>query len=248
MANPMTRRVWLSPRIILVLAMLTGLGTVILHDVPTKVTVEDRDYASRILTAAGYPGHAEAYGDLNGFDGQVRAALAVQDAVLGATPKSEGLPLGQAREPHDVFEAQRGLCFDRSRVIEKILGHLGLETRHLSVFSTKDGRSKLAAMLGDTTKSHAVSEVRTARGWMLVDSNARWIGLDASRRPVDAASLRNAAIAGGPWAPESTAKLNHIFTGPFTFVIGLYSRHGRFYWPYTPVPDYNLGQLVQNMW
>ena len=221
---------------------------VLVHDVPTTVTANDRAYARRILEAAGHAGDAAAYGDLANFENQIQAVLAVQDAVLKATPKSEGLPLGQPREPQDLFVAGKGLCFDRSRVIEKLLAHLGLEQRHLSVFSTKDGSSKLTALLGDTTKSHALTEVRTSKGWMLVDSNARWIGLDANRQPVAAGALHDASVAGGPWAADSTAPINRIFAGEFTYLIGLYSRHGGFYWPYTPVPDYNLWQLAQNVW
>lgn len=244
----MARSIALSARTGFAAAAVFIAAAILVHDVPASVTASDRDYAARILSAAGHGSHAADYGDLKNFDNQIRAVLAVQDAVLKATPKSEGLPLGQPREPQDLYEAGKGLCFDRSRVIEKLLGHLGLTHRHLSVFSLKDGRSRLSALSGDTTKSHAVTEVSTAKGWMLVDSNARWIGLDQSHQSVAAGALHEAGVARGAWAPESSAPINKIFTDEFTYVIGLYSRHGGFYWPYTPIPDYNLRELGQNLW
>jgi len=38
-----------------------------------------------------------------------------------------------------------------------------------------------------------------------------------------------------------------IYAKPFTFVYGLYSRHGYFYPPYNVIPDVNYGELLQNV-
>ena len=40
--------------------------------------------------------------------------------------------------------------------------------------------------------------------------------------------------------------MSPILGRPFTYLFGLYSRHGRFYPPYTPVPDLDWGQLGYN--
>ena len=42
-------------------------------------------------------------------------------------------------------------------------------------------------------------------------------------------------------------KLPEIYSAPFTWVYGFYSRHGRFYPPYNAVPDVNWGELAQNL-
>lgn len=39
----------------------------------------------------------------------------------------------------------------------------------------------------------------------------------------------------------------NIYEQPFTFVYGLYSRHGQFYPPYNFVPDINCGEFVKNV-
>jgi hypothetical protein len=41
--------------------------------------------------------------------------------------------------------------------------------------------------------------------------------------------------------------INPIFRSDFTYVIGLFSRHGRFYPPFTPIPDVNWRQIVYNL-
>jgi hypothetical protein len=222
-------------------------ATLFAHNVPSTPTAQDKAATLEMLAAAGHPVDQSSYGQLSDFEAQIKVIVAVQDSVLRATPKSAGLPLYHSREPADVLAAKGGLCFDRSRAIEKMLATFGLEVRHVAVFAVQDGQSRLGALLGSFAKSHAVSEVRTAKGWMLIDSNDRWIALDAARQPLDTSALHAAGAAERAWAAESTAPLNRIFRTPFTYVIGLYSRHGRFYWPYTPIPDYNLSQLLANL-
>lgn len=214
------------------------------HDVSTAVTPEDERYAAMILTQAGYdPAQLRSHGVAD-FEAQIRTVVAVQDAVLAAAPVNRGIALGDEREPKDLFEEKAGLCYDRSRVIEKILSWLGFEARHVAVYSTAE-ETAVEALLTPQVPSHAVTEVRTEKGWMLIDSNARWIGLDASRDAVSLDDIQSDGLRS--WAPESRAPIDTIFTRPFIRVRGLYSRHGRFYPPFTPFPDYNLRELVSNV-
>ncbi len=165
--------------------------------------------------------------------------------MLKVAPGNEGLPLGQEREPKDVFEARSGLCFDRSRAIEKLLTYLGLEVRHVAIYATTE-RSALAATMTPENSSHAVSEVLTEKGWLLIDSNAHWIGLGTDRQPVSVAGLQSRVDRAGGWAVDSKSPINSIFVEDHTYIYGLYSRHGRFYPPFTPFPDVNYRQLLGN--
>jgi hypothetical protein len=235
------RWAWLGA-IVLTMA-LVAVGS---QNVSTTVTPEDAEYAEHIMSAAGYIGERRQFGDLLQFESQVRAVAAVQDAVLVASPTNIGVALNRQREPKDLFLLKQGLCFDRSRAIEKLLTYLGLEVRHVAVYATAS-RSALAALLTPENPSHAVSEVRTAKGWLLVDSNNRWLGVDANRNPVSTLGLKKLSERRGPWAPESKARINPIFLDDFVFVYGLYSRHGRFYPPFTSFPDVNFRQLVSNL-
>jgi hypothetical protein len=215
-----------------------------IHDVPVSATQEDIQFGDLMLAEAGYSGPKRALGDLTSFDTQLKAILAAQDTVIRIAPRDEEIPFDRAREPRDLFEMRKGLCYDRSRALEKLLAMMGLESRHVAIYSTAK-RGALAALLTPGNDSHALTEVKTARGWMTIDPNTRWIGLTQDGRVVDIAGLRALDAAKTAWAGEG-AQPHPIFSAPFVFVRGLYSRHGRFYSPYTPVPDVNWRQLVQN--
>jgi len=229
------------------LILLVALGAlaagILAHDVSTEVTPEDKTYAGLILTKAGYDPATLGAGNQD-FEAQVRTVLAVQDAVLKAAPDNRGLPFGSDREPKDLLEHGYGLCYDRSRAIEKILGWLGFTTRHVAVYSTAES-SALSALVTPQVASHAVTEVRTQKGWMLIDSNARWIGLDAERTPVSLGDIQATGLRS--WAADNRDPIDKIFRSSFIQIRGLYSRHGYFYRPFTPVPDFSLRQLLSNV-
>ena len=224
-------------------AIATAALAVAIFDVSTDLSADDKRFAALIMTEAGYEPDQLKKGDGADFEAEVRSIVAVQDAVLKAAPVDRAIPFGREREPKDIYELKYGLCYDRSRVIEKVLAWLGFQTRHVSVYSTK----KLPwfwALLKPQVDSHAVTEVRTSKGWMVVDSNKRWIGLDASRDAVSLSELQSGGV--NTWAPEARDSIHPIFTHSFIQIRGLYSRHGYFYPPYTPVPDYDVRQLVDN--
>lgn len=239
-------RGWHAVWLFLALLILGLVATLITHDVSTEVTPDDAAYAERFLRETGH-------GDLIGqtppadFDDQVNTILAVQDAVLSIASENEGIPFDKTRELRDLYEARAGLCFDRSRAIEKILTHMGFEARHAAVYSTEETGSALASLLTPKTPSHAVTEVKTQRGWLVVDSNRRWIGLTRGGAALDLAKLQAVEAGNQAWDPRVQEPMNRILRGPFTYVLGLYSRHGRFYPPYTPVPDVDWSQIPDNV-
>src|SRR5680860_1366733 len=158
---------------------------------------------------------------------------------------TRAFPFDRPRELRDLYQARSGLCFDRSRAIEKILSSLGFEVRHAAVYSTKDA-SRLRAFLTPRTPSHALTEVKTARGWLVIDSNRRWIGLTRDGTPVDLDALRETK-AQQAWDSRLKEPMSTILSGPFSYLFGLYSRHGRFYAPYTPIPDADWRQVLYNV-
>lgn len=225
------------------LALIVGL--LAYNNVPDAPTEEDRVYGDRILAAAGYDGPKRDFGDLGRFENQILAIQAVQDAAITVAKLDQEIPTGQQREPRNVFEQKKGLCYDRSRAIEKMLAGLGFVVRHVAIYATVD-RGRLAAVLTPGNDSHALTEVKTSKGWMLVEPNVRWIGLTAEGRPVDVDGLRALGTSNASWAPGITGRPHPIFSKSFAYVRGLYSRHGGFYPPYAPIPDVNWRQLTQN--
>lgn len=80
---------------------------------------------------------------------------------------------------------------------------------------------------------------------MVIDTNVRWIGLDADRDPVSLDDIQETGLRS--WASENQDPIDSIFTKPFVQVRGLYSRHGYFYPPFSPLPDFNFRQSVSNV-
>lgn len=180
------------------------------------------------------------------FEEELEFIRQVQDSVLGEVPVNSGIPHGMPREPDDLLTRGKGLCFDRSRFIEKALRHHGFETRHIAIYSTAETGSAIESLLTPQISSHAVSEVLTSQGWLVVDSNERWLSLDTGYRPVSIDELSE--LGGSGMAQRLMSQPDtSIYAGGFTFVYGLYSRHGMFYPPYDRVPDINIPEFAQNV-
>jgi hypothetical protein len=213
---------------------------IVVHNVPTHPTNEDREYAEKILYSAGETAFRNAC-DCESVEEECRLLQTVQCAVLSASPRSVGIPKGRSREPRDLFELQQGLCYDRSRAIEKILTIMGFRNRHAALFSIEnvDYRNLI---LPQGLPSHHVTEVMTRMGWTVLDSNSSWIGVDERQSCVSLWKLKETL--------PSERRVSHadpILATNFIFVYGLYARHGHFYWPYDQMPDINVIQFLRGL-
>lgn len=231
---------WRSALLLTVVILVVGAACLLrCHAVDNSLSDEDRRFIPKYLeNIDGLPRHA-SYADELDF---IRS---VQRAVLRIAPGNAGLPPGQKREPKELYEAGTGLCYDRSRVIEKILRYSGFRTRHVSVFSTAETGSAARALVTPGVASHAVTEVLTRNGWLVVDPNVPWVATDAGGRAVSMSEIQ--AVVDGVAAIEWSAKPPaEIYVKPFALVYGLYSRHGRFYPPFNFVPDIEYGEFSDN--
>jgi hypothetical protein len=227
--------------------MLVATDLLASNNVSDTSTATDVRYENLFLSDAGYS-NLIASPPATTFNGQIQVILDVQNAVLARAPGNRPLPFDRDREPKSIYKTRSGMCYDRSRVIEKIFRHLGYVVRHVAIYSTRTTGSKILSLLTPRVPSHSISEIRTLRGWMLVDPNDRWIGLTRRGKTVDAAELQDdPALADRAWDPRVSGKINEIFRAGFTYVFGLYSRHGQFYPPYMPIPDINWGEAMYNV-
>ena len=210
------------------------------NGVDNSITEEDKRFIPNYVESIPHPEHDSTYTE------ELEMIKRIQDAVLTVAPHNEGLPYNTEREPKDVYLASKGLCYDRSRVIEKILRYSGFNTRHISLYSTSKTRSAFKSLMTPGIPSHAVTEVYTKRGWLVVDSNNRWISIDRHGNPLSIAQIK-LSIEGPDEIPWRRHPPNRIYREPFTFIFGLYSRHGKFYPPYNFIPDVNYEELLQNV-
>lgn len=244
-STPRSRRrrriIW---SVLLLVAAFAGL--VAHYNVDKTLTDEDRHYIRLLL-----PGLVEGSAANQSYEYQVALVARAQKALLTHSPVvlQRGIPEGQLREPKQFYLSRRGLCYDRSRVLEKIFTYVGLQSRHVSMFAREEGVNPLITVLFHHVSSHAVSEVRTAKGWMLVDSIAPWLGLDESNNPVSVREMvnRHDEHLTLHWLQPVRAEDDAFYSKPCLYVYGLYSRHGRFYPPYTSyIPDYRVQGLFYN--
>ncbi len=220
---------------------ICALVTLYAHRVDNSLSKEDKRYIPKYLGGMALLPEAPTYAE------ELNFIVSAQSSVLNVAPKNEGLPLDQKREPRELYIAKTGLCYDRSRVIEKILMYAGFKTRHVALYSKKGSESTAALLATPDTDSHSITEVLTGQGWLVVDSNAPWVSTDKNLRPVSIKDIQSAADTSHPiqWSMQPAPK---IYGEPFIFMYGLYSRHGRFHPPYDFIPDINYGEFLQNMW
>jgi len=123
-----------------------------------------------------------------------------------------------------------------------VFSWLGFEARHIFILYpehpvTGESLSFWGAFFTRGTNSHAVTEVKTSRGWVLVDSNSAWVSDGKHGLPVDADHLRDKASL----LPGMPDYLNR----PYWAIRGMYSRRGQLYRPYMPYPDLNWPDFFQ---
>lgn len=206
--------------------------------VDNSLTIEDKKYIGYFLKDIKTLDKNRTIND------ELLFIKAVQDSVLNNSYRDKEIPKFLTREPKDIFISKTGICFDRSRVIEKILRNSGFKTRHISIYSTQKTGSAIRSLLTPGISSHAVTEVLTSRGWLVVDSNKRWIAVDKDKNILSIKDIflhldKDTQIK---WIVEAPS----IYNRKFIYIYGLYSRHGNFYPPYNYIPDIEWSEFTFN--
>lgn len=217
------------------------------NNVSRDITSQDQQYIQSILAESGYElGTIE---NNHIFEDQIIAIRAVQDAILTQTPKQQIIPLGTSREPADLYKREGAFCGDRSRFMDKALRLAGFEVRYASIYETSKIKQPVLALLSrdkDKVRSHAMIEVKTQKGWMMVDSVTRWIALTKDGAVYSFEEWQNTSKSQNMNWIEQPGNIYFILENDFTYIYGLYSRHGKFYPPYWPIPDVNWPELSTN--
>ncbi len=201
--------------------------------VDNSITPEDRCYIKKILDEVG--GLKQL--PINpGYEDELKFIEAVQHAVLTYVPyerKKRPLPYGKPREPRDIYEfkGKRGQCCDRSRLLEKIFRLNNFGTRH--IFLYYGGALK---GLFKNKNNHALSEVETKKGWLVVDSNTRWLSLDIDKRSIPIKNIRSENIIHWKECMPMRSDIKEQCEKSFNFLYGLYCRSGKQYPPFWLCP------------
>lgn len=172
------------------------------------------------------------------FQHQIETIKHVQSSVFSMVEFAEGVPIGSEREVRHIVNAGKGLCYDRSWLIEKILNANKFRTRHVFVLENLND-SFFLSITSLRARSHAVTEVETVKGWLIVDSIDQWISLDDSGNPVDFSELSEKI--------GTLKRVPEFFKTHHFYIYGLYSRSGMMFKPLLPVPDFNIFEILYNI-
>lgn len=235
------RIIWLVLLVILFLNIVFFIHT----RVDNGITAEDILYIQKILTEGG---NVRPLSPNRSYQEEIDFIRTVQNAVLAIIAKGECLPKGTSREPKYVYLARCGESYDKSKVIEKILRNFSFKTRHIMIFSAEHTGSKVKSLLSKEAFSHSVTEVLTSKGWLVLDPDDHWLSLDDRGQPVSIARIQSDTdVSLISWDQAGLTKMPLVYQHPFTFVYGLYSRHGKFYPSYNFIPDINWREFAYNL-
>lgn len=215
--------------LITIIIISVNITLALITNVPTHISKED-DAVFRSILKLEKPTKPLS------FDEQIALISTLQKHVLDDVPVGKPIPEQHEREPADLYSHRSGLCYDRSRTYDKLFSWFGFESRHVYLLYPEHPVSRKPlyfwqALITNGTNSHAVTEVRTPKGWLVVDSNSPWISVTRDGTPIDADGILAHA--------QEFETIPGYFNRPYWAIRGLYSRRGQFYRPYIPYPELN---------
>ena len=177
---------------------------------------------------------------------QLKLIGQIQRRVINYTEYKE-IPFNQLREPRQLYEQKRGMCFDRARTIEKSLSILGFKTRHVSLYVKSDSsKTTLLDVLTKHLSSHAISEVYVKDKWIYVSSINYFCSFDSCNNLYTFGDIIDVKNRDLRWVfSKNLAEKGYLSSNTF-IVYGLYSRHGKMYPPYWSFPDINYKDFLYN--
>lgn len=220
------------------------------HNVSKKITTTDQRIIARFLSEQNLSSASLRNNQI--FSDQIQSIQLLQQAVLDYSTYSQPIPKNTTREPLDFINAKTVNCFDRARFLDKAFRFLGYESRYVSAYLTEHTGSLIKSLITNNKKlvrSHALLEVKTVKGWVAVGTVHDWIGLTADHQTIslDQSHYQENGLININWHPENTENPYWILQTSYAPVYGLYSRHGRYYPPFTFIPDFNLYELLYNL-
>jgi hypothetical protein len=224
------------------------------------VTKTDRAYIDSFLTEWKIPVEPDSIH--NSFDKEIDFISTIQDSALQSI-RHEMIKYNQVGDCKIYYTGRKGSCYDRAFFMEKIFSSYGFPIRHLYLYYKADN-APIATLdiFNKGLTSHAMLEVKTKKGWMLVGTNGNWLALDQQKNPLKIQQVRE-LLKKGEFTPYKKRSIGITFyeTFPvpsnFKVIYGVYSRHGEFL--QSPIekglksigiptflPDYNLRMQLYN--
>lgn len=182
------------------------------------------------------------------FENELSFISTVHDRVTEQI-KHEQVDIKNFGEVKNYYSNRKGFCYDRVVLLEKILDEFGFDYRHVYVwYAPNFQKTSFFDIFKARTLSHAVVEVKTAKGWMILDGNEKWRSIDVNGKlytMADLARLHREKKEINVASPFPKSPLSSVTN--FYYLYGVYSRHGKFLSPRLGIPDVNLRMLLYNL-
>ena len=241
--------------------VLFFLLTAFIFDSKPVVSKEDRQYISLFLKEWNISSSpADVHKD---FESEYSFISRVQDSVVGkichAYVSTEDV--GSVKK---YYELRHGFCYDRAVMLEKFFLYYGFAIRHIYVYyRSDDAVPDRSDFFKKGLRSHALVEVKTKRGWMVVGTNSNWLGVQKDGQVLSIFDVRAKLSEDNLSLLKKSDRGVHFFEGlksrsRFKILYGVYSRHGDFFRSglvesafnyagiHCRIPDYNLRMLLYN--
>lgn len=195
------------------------------------------------------------------FETEIGFITTLQNCVLKEI-RHEEIPQKYFGDLRYYYTEKKGYCYDRAVLLEKFLKYNGFLFRHLYLYFGENNQApSRSSFFKRGLASHALLEVKTKKGWMVMGTNANWLGLSDKNEVLDVDQLRK-RIEQNSLALKTNATIGKYFwedkTGSFRYVYGLYSRHGKFFdhtndeesaslFSFHFLPDYNISMILDNL-
>ena len=185
---------------------------------------------------------------LNSFESEIKCIEKIQEtqSLIGINNDCRTGIINV--EPMEFINENYGCCYDRARLTEKMLSYYGFKNRRIALYDL--GKLGFLSLIIPNIDSHAAVEVKTKRGWLGIETNfyksndKNFLLIDENLKPY---TFKNVINNSNSLLSKFDFKTNEIYKSKNTITIkGLYSRHGRFHYPYFPFLEINFNDFLNN--
>lgn len=198
-------------------------------EVDNSVTSEDKEALTKL-------GRLENTSHLN----NVEKAAVLIDQMKILIRQDYAIPKRNPREPSDLLRFRTGRGKDWARTAYKLFRLHNIPVRQISLYQMENG---FFEWLKPGLPSMAALEIQHDGTWIFVEPLSGWMSIKKNGEYGSTADLNDQDIQ---WKDALGQRLHQFRKKPFRKVYGLYSRHGQFYPPYLPFPDFNWQQFKLN--
>src|SRR4030095_8574908 len=154
-----------------------------------KLSRTDNEYIQRFAKDWNLAVSAESVH--NNCESEFAFISKVQDSVV-TNIAHEQIPSKYFGSVAYYYNNRKGFCYVRAVLMEKIFYYYGFHFRHAFIYF---GNNRQQARTWDFFKrdlpSHALFEIKTKNGWMVVGTNENWLGIDQKNEVMDLSVLRS---------------------------------------------------------